>query len=61
MDSKIAFPWGLLLGLTMGNFIWQAFGAKDWSVALDRSYFQAGAVAAFYFGIKTKNGPFEVS
>lgn len=35
--------------LTCGNFINQAFGAELWSVALERSFFQAGAVAVYIF------------
>jgi len=34
-------------GLTIGNFIWQAFGKREWDKAAERSFFQAVALGAF--------------
>jgi hypothetical protein len=34
------------VGCTIGNFIYQMFAGGDWGVALERSYFQAGALLA---------------
>jgi hypothetical protein len=36
-------------GLTVGNFIGQAFGKRDWRKATDRSFFQAVAIGTFLF------------
>lgn len=36
---------GLALALTLSNFIWQVFQSDpSWSVAIERSFFQAAAV-----------------
>jgi hypothetical protein len=37
---------GVLIGLTVGNFLYQAFGHMDWLVAIERSYFQMSALIA---------------
>lgn len=37
---------GTFAGLMAGNFLYQAFGARDWAAAAERSYFQAAALAA---------------
>lgn len=34
-------------GLCAANFIWQAISDQAWSVALDRSFFQAAAVLTY--------------
>lgn len=36
------------LGLTAGNFLYQAFGSLDWGVAAERSFFQIAALVLFY-------------
>lgn len=41
---------GAAVGLTAGNFIFQAFDGHDWSLAIDRSLFQVAAVAVCAFG-----------
>ncbi len=38
---------GLSIGLTAGNFIWQAFTKREWGVATERSFFQAVALGAY--------------
>ncbi|HSW90014.1 MAG TPA: hypothetical protein VLH19_04040 [Patescibacteria group bacterium] len=40
-----------LVGLASGNYLWQAFHDQKWSVAFERSYFQALAIV---FVILTK-------
>ena len=34
-------------GLTIGNFIWQAFGKREWGTATERSFYQAVALSTF--------------
>ena len=38
---------GLSIGLTLGNFAFQAFSEHRWAVAVDRSFFQVVAIFAF--------------
>jgi len=38
---------GVFVGLTAGNFIWQAFMERKWGKAVERSYFQAVALGTF--------------
>jgi hypothetical protein len=33
-------------GVVAANFLWQAIGAENWSLALDRSWFQVCALGA---------------
>ncbi|MFM2330866.1 MAG: hypothetical protein RLZZ26_373 [Candidatus Parcubacteria bacterium] len=35
----------VLLGCIFGNYAYQAFGGRDWSVALERSFYQAIPIA----------------
>ena len=38
------------LGLTVGNFLWQAFASQPlWDVACERSFFQCVAVLVLFF------------
>lgn len=37
------------LGLATGNFIAQAFMSQDWSVAIERSFFEALALSMFVY------------
>ena len=39
----------VLLGLVIGNLVWQLSSGRDWGIALDRSYFQAIAILAVWF------------
>ena len=48
-------PFYILLGLIAANFIYQYFNTGNYTIAVERSYFQAFAVAALYF-----TGCFEV-
>ena len=34
------------LGAVVANFLWQAVGGHDWSLAIDRSWFQVCALGA---------------
>ncbi len=40
------------LGLTTGNYLWQAFNDKNWAQASERSYFQFIALVLFVIGLK---------
>jgi hypothetical protein len=43
----------LALGLTAGNFAWQLLSAEpNFLVALERSYFQAVAIFAYFLTLK---------
>lgn len=39
----------LFAGITLVNFIYQLFTAKDWGVALDRTFFQGVALLSAHF------------
>jgi|GEM_PF-4530338 len=32
------------IGITAANFVWQAFTGQAWGVAIERSWFQLGAI-----------------
>lgn len=42
----------LSLGLTIGNFLYQAATGQDWAVAFDRSYFQLVACMTMVFCLR---------
>ena len=42
----------VLIGLCAGNFFYQALTGQDWTVAFDRTYFQAVALGVAYFVTK---------
>jgi hypothetical protein len=46
MKTKIAL---LYVGLTLGNFAWQAFDKQDFRIAFERSWFQGVALAVAGF------------
>lgn len=46
MLKRIAIAAAVTLSLAVGNILYQAFTDKNWSVALDRSYFQG--IACFF-------------
>jgi hypothetical protein len=45
------------IGLTVGNFLWQAVTSYEWGVAAERSFFQFAAIVTFagmlYFNNRT--------
>lgn len=46
MNISNSMALGAVLGFALSNFAYQAVtGINDWSLAADRSYFQASAVA----------------
>ena len=47
--KKIAPFLFLAVALAIGNFIWQAFNGRQWSVAIERSWFQFVACLAAAF------------
>lgn len=42
------------LGLTVGNFLYQAFGSQDWATAAERSFFQVFALVLFHLFVISK-------
>ena len=46
---------GLWVGLTAGNFVYQAFGAHSWMVAGERSFFQLVAMIAVFVMCRLKS------
>jgi len=38
----------VFLGLTVGNFVWEAFTTQNWSRASDHTYFEAIALIAMF-------------
>ncbi|GBF40676.1 hypothetical protein [Leptospira johnsonii] len=38
-----------LVGIVIGNYIYQFFGSKDYDAAFERSYFQAAAIGMCLF------------
>jgi hypothetical protein len=48
----------LIIGLTLGNLFYQAVLANEpnWFLAIDRSFFQIIAIAAYIFFTKRENG-----
>lgn len=44
----------ITVGLTIGNFIFQAVDAGDWSRAIERSVFQWAAIALVWFACARK-------
>ncbi len=50
-EDKAMYLYGaaviVFAGLTIGNFIWQAFGGRDWDTAKERSFFQGAALGTF--------------
>lgn len=38
----------MVIGLTVGNFVYQACKSQDWATAIERSYFQAVAILMCY-------------
>ena len=38
--------WPLVIGIVLGNYLYQYFGPQDWAAAFDHSYFQLFAVGA---------------
>lgn len=47
--SGLALLWS---GLTVGNFLYQVLGNGAYSVAIDRSYFQAAALISVWVAQK---------
>ena len=45
---------GLWVGITAGNFVYQAFGAHSWLVAGERSFFQLVAMIAVFVMCRLK-------
>lgn len=41
MDAKVLVLW---LGLSLGNFTYQAFNQRNWGRAAERSYYQGFAL-----------------
>ena len=42
----------VFVGCVLGNFIWQAFGKRDWSRAAERSFFMAVSLIAFLLAVR---------
>lgn len=40
---------GLIIGLSLANFAYQALHDRRWDVALERTWFQAVAIALYAF------------
>ena len=38
-----------IIGVTICNFVWQAFNERNWETARERSYFQVVAVFVYSF------------
>jgi hypothetical protein len=49
MELKMEKAVMLWAGLSLGNFLYQAIGKKDWSRAAEISFFQAVALGMFVF------------
>ena len=43
------------IGCVLAHFIYQYFNGQNWSVAIERSYFQATAILSFLFLIWVVN------
>jgi hypothetical protein len=52
-EEVMAF-FGVGIGVVIANFLYQALGAHDWSVAIDRSWFQVCAIFAVWLTLATR-------